>query len=274
MHSSDSTPDLVAALRVADGAQWVYLWRRLQQRDDAGPHLAETIRHDVRRRRTALSTLTRAGLPEVVEALLMALDDERRPVRRLAIMRLGDSGAEAAVPALLNELRSDEPADLRSEAVRALAKIGSSAATDAVAAAADDPDPAVREAAAAALAETRPAARSAMPGLTLPGSWYTDPLIHAESQIYTFRPDGTGEAEDITMGLVNERMPFTYRADGDRLEFRFGADPEPRRTRFRIRPGIFRHPYEGATRCAILEFAGEPHFTGANAPYYRLPEDR
>jgi HEAT repeat protein len=297
---------------VADGAQWVALWRQLQQRDDAAPHLAAIIRDNPQRRHKALSTLTRTSPREVVEALLTALGDERRPVRRLAIARLGDSGAEAAVEALLTVLRSGQPPDLRSEAVRALAKIGSRAATDAIAAALLDPDPAVREAAAAALYDLRDRSAesalraalddeyrlvrewarralmrlsktpSAAPSvdrtdLTLPGSWYTDPLIHAESQIYTFREDGTGEVEDVNMGLVNERTPFAYRVDGDQLEFRFGDESEPRRTRFRLDHGTFRHPYEGEQPCAVLEFAREPYFTSVgpleDVTYYQLPGD-
>jgi hypothetical protein len=307
-----STPELVAALHAATGAEWVDLWRRLQRRDDAGPHLAAMIRDYPQLRHKALSTLSRADSSEVVRALVEATGDERRPVSRLAIARLGDSGAEAAVEPLLAVLRGGGPPDLRGEVIRALAKHGSRRAASDIAAALRDADPGVREAAAAALYELQePAVEPALEGalgdasatvrewatralmrlhgagpavprgprldLALPGSWYTDPLIHAESQIYTFRRDGTGEVEDINMGLVNDRRAFAYRQRGDELEFRFGNDPEPRRTRFRLEHSTFRHPYEGEQPCAILVFSREPYFRSAgpleDVVYYQLAGD-
>jgi hypothetical protein len=307
-----STPEIAAALHAASGAEWVHLWRQLQQRADSGPHLAAIIRDTSRLRHQALSTLTRTDFPDVMDALVEALSDERRAVTRLALARLGDSGAEAAVEPVLAMLGPDQPPDVRGEAVRALAKIGSQRAIGAITNSLRDPDPGVREAAVAALsASSAPSVRSALataledespavraraagaltrasgadaippltdrPELTLPGSWYSDPLIHAESQIYTFRPDATGEVEDINMGLVNDRRSFTYRQDADVLEFRFGGESQPRRTRFKLEHGSFAHPYQGDRPCVLLIFSHEPYFTTfappGDVPYYRLPED-
>ena len=61
------------------------------------------------------------------------------------------------------------------------------------------------------------------------------------------------------------------------LEFRFGDEPVPRRTRFRLMYGRFRHPYKGELPCAVMIFAREPYFTSfgnvENVTYYRLLDD-
>jgi hypothetical protein len=170
---------------------------------------------------------------------------------------------------------------VRDAAAAALYELQDPSAQSALEAALGDASGTVREWAAPALTRLHGADPAVPPGPrpdpALPGSWYTDPLIHAESQIYTFRRDGTGEVEDINMGLVNDRRSFAYRQRGDVLEFRFGNDPEPRRTRFRLEHSTFRHPYEGEQPCAVLIFSREPYFRSVgpleDVVYYKLAGD-
>jgi len=303
-----SAAELVAAMDGADQAQWVHLWRQLQERDDAGPQLAAVLRDaSPELRRRALSTLTRARSPELVDVLAESLTDDRRPVRRLAVMRLGDTGAPTAVEPLLAILDPRQPPDLRSEAIRALQRLGGREATEAIARALADPDAGVREVAAEALYEladaaTTPALEGALedesrpvrdwagralqrisggppaaPEIALPGSWYSDPLMNAAAQIYCFREDGSGEVEDFNMGVTNDRAAFTYEVDGDVLEFHFGGGERPR-THYRLEAGQFRHPYKGELPCGVLLFSREPYFTRSgpqnDAVYYRLFDDQ
>jgi HEAT repeat protein len=313
-HDFRTASDVVDALRETEGAEWVHLWRLLQQRDDAAPQIAAVIRDaPADLRRTALHTLIEPRSPQVVEVLVDLLADERRPIRRLAATRLGESGDPAAVGPLVSVVRSREPPDVRAAAIRALARLGDRRASEVIASALRDRDAGLRQTAAEALYELRdPAAESALraaledesravhewsaraldrifggsavrqddvpqPDLSVLGDWYSDPLIHATSQIYTFRKNGSGEVEQFSMGVVNDRNWFSYQQRDDLLELCFGEDGHRASTRFRLEPGTFRHPYRGEIPCSVLTFVREPYFTSfgpqEHVTYYRLLED-
>jgi hypothetical protein len=312
-HDFGTADELVTALRASDGAEWVYLWRLLQQRDDAASQIAAVIRDapaDLRRK--ALQTLIQPRSPQVVEVLVDLLADRRRPIRRLAATGLGESGDPTAVEPLLSIVRSEEPLDVRAAAIRALARLGDRRATEDIARALRDSDDGLRQTAAEALYHLRdpaaePALRSALedesptvrewsaqalrrirgarageqdevrrPDLSLLGDWYSDPLIHSESQIYTFRRDGSGEVEHFSMGVVNDRNRFSYRQRDDLLELCFGEDDRWTSTRFRLESGTFWHPYRGEIPSSVLTFAREPYFTSfgpqEDVTYYQLVE--
>lgn len=97
--------------------------------------------------------------PDVVAALIRALDDSADPVRIGAATALSNPGVrpEAAVPGLIAALADTAHPMVRWQSALVLARFGprASAAADALTAALRDPDPRVRSAAAQALGEIR-----------------------------------------------------------------------------------------------------------------------
>ena len=88
-------------------------------------------------------------------ALIDALSDPNRDVRRSAAGALANIGDEAAVPAL-KKLVSDTDTETRRDAVEALKEIGGAEAVTALMGLLKDPDPEVRKSAAEALGRKRP----------------------------------------------------------------------------------------------------------------------
>jgi HEAT repeat protein/beta-lactamase regulating signal transducer with metallopeptidase domain len=88
-------------------------------------------------------------------ALIDALSDPSRDVRRSAASALANIGDEAAVPAL-KKLVTDTDTDTRREAVDALKEIGGPDAIQALMALLKDSDPEIRKSAAEALGRKRP----------------------------------------------------------------------------------------------------------------------
>ena len=80
------------------------------------------------------------GIPEVVAALVKALDDADDKVRVQAVMSLGWMQAKDAVPALVAKSRQDSDLPLKRRAVQALGQIGDDRAVPAVMDALDSKD--------------------------------------------------------------------------------------------------------------------------------------
>ena len=136
---------LAAALAAESGhakAMWGRLW----------PELRRALQGETWAvRRAAAEALEKIGDPQAIPALIEALKDEDRDVRRTAAWALGQIGPPA-VPALIQALR-DEKWEVRQAAAEALEKIGDPQATPALIQALRDEDVGVRRVAAKALGQ-------------------------------------------------------------------------------------------------------------------------
>jgi len=110
----------------------------------------------------AAKALGQIGDPQATPALIQALQDKDRDVRRAAAEALGQIGDRQAIPALIEALK-DEDEGVRRAAAEALEKIGDPQATPALIQALQDKDRDVRRAAAKALGKIGD--RQAVPAL-------------------------------------------------------------------------------------------------------------
>ncbi|MFC1679929.1 HEAT repeat domain-containing protein, partial [Elusimicrobiota bacterium] len=134
------------------------------------PRVLRLLREDkeVEVRRSAALSIKRSPSPEAGPALVAALKDEDRSVRRLAIEAFGRLGSldDAAVPDVAKLLLSpDEPSWTRAELAKLLGTSGSERAVDPLVRASGDEDRFVRSAAALALARLGPVAKDAVPAM-------------------------------------------------------------------------------------------------------------
>jgi HEAT repeat protein len=145
---------------------------RISGPEVAGPLLLDAIQHgNSPRRFSALGAVERMRPqpPNLVPALLAALTDKDKGVRRRAASLLGNLGAESrsAAPALLDLLHNDPDATVRQFAARALGLLGAAGAdaVPALIAALSVLDRDMRQIAATALGQMGPKAKAAVPSL-------------------------------------------------------------------------------------------------------------
>ncbi len=126
--------------------------------DQAMAALAHTIEHDGDSavRRAAVESVRKMRVPKARAALIAALVDEDKHVRRRAIGALERTWGANAVASLGRVLAEDSDPAMRRLAAESLGRIGGVQADSALLEAQSDPEPSVRQAATAALDRQAP----------------------------------------------------------------------------------------------------------------------
>jgi len=171
---------------------------------DSVPKLIEILQDDPEpavRTASARALSEISSDPEVISALVGALEDENSDVVGMTIVALGVIGpkAKAAIPALIKMLKDVDP-EKRAAAAREIARISSG--PDVVSnliSALDDPDASVHTSAASSLARIGPPAEEAIPKLI-------DLLRHDDSDVRSSAAQALGKfgpaAKDAIPDLI------------------------------------------------------------------------
>ncbi|NEU72804.1 NACHT domain-containing protein [Hassallia byssoidea VB512170] len=123
---------------------------------------------DIQKRSNQINALIKRGSPDAIVELKKALKDSNQEMRSYATdgLRSIGTGAEAALPDLIETLKKDPDKDVRAGAVRAIRAIAPEAGVPAfIRAFKQDSDARVRELAAQALGEVPTKAKQAIPDL-------------------------------------------------------------------------------------------------------------
>jgi HEAT repeat protein len=231
-----------------------------------------------------------------VEAIAALAEDPHPMVQETAVSALGSLADARGAPTLLRTARTARDALLRRVAVEGMGRLRDPETASYLVTALYDTDVDVRCAAADALTErhqlsaitplsaaaererdlsarrhfqqcvnalrNRPKHRRESRGKQdlLWRNWYSEPSLDADSLIYVFRPDGTGQAEDFAMGITREAIEFRYWKSDDHIYFIFEDRVKPTDIQYKIIRSKYRSPTQGLLSCLKLEFANEPYF--------------